>query len=164
MTRHFSHNVYFFLLPTLFVPRVPYSVPEIYFMYINWQDAGIRTRFAATAARCATNELHTSLSATHIPSELHMLPWWATHIPELYTHPCELHTSLWATHIPVSYTHPYELHTSLITYILLNIGHKKCLKGKWVDKGFHNEKRGLFTGMDRKSAYLPGWIGKFIFI
>ena len=44
-----------------------------YFMYNIWQDAGIRTRVAATAARCATNELHTSL--------------WATHIPMSYTHP-----------------------------------------------------------------------------
>ena len=26
-----------------------------------WQDAGIRTRDSATAARCAANELHTSL-------------------------------------------------------------------------------------------------------
>ena len=66
LTRHFSHNVYFFILPTLFVPRVPYSVLGIYFMYIIWQDAGIRTRFAATAARCATNELY-----THIPHEPH---------------------------------------------------------------------------------------------
>ena len=30
-------------------------------MYNIWQDAGIRTRDAATAAKCATNELHTSL-------------------------------------------------------------------------------------------------------
>ena len=30
-------------------------------MYNIWQDAGIRTRVAATATRCATNELHTSL-------------------------------------------------------------------------------------------------------
>ena len=38
-----------------------------YFMYSIWQDAGIRTRVAATAARCVTNELHTSLmSYTHL--------------------------------------------------------------------------------------------------
>ena len=30
-------------------------------MYNIWQDAGIRTRVAATAASWATNELHTSL-------------------------------------------------------------------------------------------------------
>ena len=30
-------------------------------MYNIWQDAGIQTRVAAFAARCATNELHTSL-------------------------------------------------------------------------------------------------------
>ena len=162
--------MYFFF--NSFVPRGRVRSPprEFYLMYNIWQDAGNRTRFAATAARCATNELHTSLSATHIPSELHtsLMSYshpWAIHTSLVsYSHPYEQHTSLWATHIPVSYTHPYELHTSLITYILLNIGHKKCLKGKWVDKGFHNEKRGLFTGMDRKSAYLPGWIGKFIFI
>ena len=33
-------------------------------MYNIWQDAGIRTRVAATAAKCATNELH----STHIPN------------------------------------------------------------------------------------------------
>ena len=48
---------------TLFVPRVwrVRSLPQdFYFMYNIWQDAGKRTRVAATAARCATNELHTS--------------------------------------------------------------------------------------------------------
>ena len=52
------------LLKTLFVPRVkegPLSIPDFYFMYNIWQDAGIRTRVAANAAKCATNELHTSL-------------------------------------------------------------------------------------------------------
>ncbi len=29
-------------------------------MYNIWQDAGIRTQVAAIAAKCATNELHTS--------------------------------------------------------------------------------------------------------
>ena len=46
-------------IKTLFVPRVqegPLSVQSLYFMYNIWQDAGIRA-----AARCATNELHTSL-------------------------------------------------------------------------------------------------------
>ena len=43
---------------TLFVPRVPFSVPILYFNYNIWQDAAIQTRVAATAARCATNELH----------------------------------------------------------------------------------------------------------
>ena len=44
------------LFVTLFVPRVkegPISVPSFYFMYSIWQDAGIRTRVVATAARCA---------------------------------------------------------------------------------------------------------------
>ena len=52
----------------LFVPWFPFSVLGflLYCMYNIWQDAGIRTRVAATAARCATNELHTSLmSYTH---------------------------------------------------------------------------------------------------
>ena len=34
---------------------------DFYFMYDICQDAGIRTRAAATAAMWATNELHTSL-------------------------------------------------------------------------------------------------------
>ena len=33
-----------------------------YFNYIIWQDVGIRTRVAGTAAWYATNELHTSLN------------------------------------------------------------------------------------------------------
>ena len=33
-----------------------------FLLYVHWQDAGIRTQDAATAASCATNELHTSLS------------------------------------------------------------------------------------------------------
>ena len=35
------------------------------FMYNIWQDAGIRTRYAATSARYATNELNTSLNELH---------------------------------------------------------------------------------------------------
>ena len=34
---------------------------DFHFIYNIWQDAGNRTRVAAIAARCATNELHTSL-------------------------------------------------------------------------------------------------------
>ena len=37
----------------------PLSFRGLHFLYNVWQDAGIRTLFAATAARCATNELHT---------------------------------------------------------------------------------------------------------
>ena len=47
---------------SLFVPRVRRvrSPPRDFnFMYDIWQDAGNRTRVTATAARCATNELHT---------------------------------------------------------------------------------------------------------
>ena len=47
-------------LYTFFVKEGPLSVPGFYFMYNIWQDAGIRTRVAATAARCAANELYTS--------------------------------------------------------------------------------------------------------
>ena len=73
-------SVYKFFL-SLFVPRVkegPLSVQSFYFYYDDlyrysiWQDAGIRTRVAATAARCATNELHTPLMS--------------------YTHPCISYT------------------------------------------------------------------------
>ena len=35
---------------------------DFYFLYNIWQDVGIWTRVAATAARCATYELHTSLN------------------------------------------------------------------------------------------------------
>ena len=49
-------------LYTFFVKEGPLSVPGFYFMYNIWQDAGIRTRDSATAARCATIELQTSLS------------------------------------------------------------------------------------------------------
>ena len=54
-----------FCFYTLFVPRIkegPLFVPSLNFIYSIWQDAGIRTRVAATAVRCATNELHTSLN------------------------------------------------------------------------------------------------------
>ena len=40
---------------------------DFYFMYNIRQDAGNRSRVPATAARCATIELHTSLRAIHIP-------------------------------------------------------------------------------------------------
>ena len=90
----------------LFCSQVPVLPPRIftlctiqYTKYSIWQDAGIRASVASTAARCASNELHTFL--------------WATYIPMSYTHPYELHTSLWAKHIPKSNIHPYELHTSL---------------------------------------------------
>ena len=36
-------------------------------MFNIWQDAGNRTRVAATAARCATNELHTFLALALLP-------------------------------------------------------------------------------------------------
>ena len=114
-----TRNFFFKPLFVLFVPRfsrVRSPSRVFYFMYYIWQYAGIRTRVAATAARCAINELHTFLmSCTHL-YELH-LSLWAQHIPnELhtslmsYTHPHELHASL------MSYTHPYELSTSLMSY------------------------------------------------
>ena len=54
----------FFLKLFLFpgVRRVRSPPRDFYFMYNFWQDAGNRTRVAATASRCATNELHTSLN------------------------------------------------------------------------------------------------------
>ena len=55
-----------------FFPRVPYSVSGFYFMYNIRQDAGIRTRVAATAARFAINELHTSLQTDNC--ELRSMP------------------------------------------------------------------------------------------
>ena len=52
----------------------PPSVLGFNFMYIQYrQDAGIRTRDAATAARCATNELHTSLKINIMRSR-HFMP------------------------------------------------------------------------------------------
>ena len=42
--------------PTLFDPRVPFTAVGV---IIFLQDAGDRTRVTASAARCATNELHT---------------------------------------------------------------------------------------------------------
>ena len=52
----------------LFFPSVPYFVPGFFTSctgtYNIWQDAGIRTRVAVMAARCATNERHTSLVIT----------------------------------------------------------------------------------------------------
>ena len=58
-------RIYFvklFLFPGL--RRVRSSPRDFYYtcMYNIWQDAGNQTRAAATAARCATNELHTSLN------------------------------------------------------------------------------------------------------
>ena len=56
--RYFSHNwPAGSVLKTLFIPRGPLSIPD--------SDAGIRTRVAATAARHATDELHTSLDELH---------------------------------------------------------------------------------------------------
>ena len=55
---NFFENFYFVFCPK--VKQGPLSVPGFYFMFNIWQDAGIRTRVAATAAKCATNELHTS--------------------------------------------------------------------------------------------------------
>ena len=58
---HFAHGP----------PRVkegPFSV-VYYFMVNIRQDAGIRTRYSNTAARFATNELHTSLT-----NKLHQIP------------------------------------------------------------------------------------------
>ena len=60
-----THNFFFRqVVKTLSIPRIKegsLSVPGFYFLFNIWQDAAIRTRVAATAARCATNELHTSL-------------------------------------------------------------------------------------------------------
>ena len=52
------------LFYTLFVHREGGSTfrPELNFMYSIWQDAGVRTRVAATASRYATNELHTHIT------------------------------------------------------------------------------------------------------
>ena len=53
-----------FFVFSFFVPKVkedPFSVSSFYFMYNILKDAGIRTRVAATTAKCAANELHTSL-------------------------------------------------------------------------------------------------------
>ena len=56
--RYFSHNwPAGSVLKTLFIPRGPFSIPD--------SNAGIRTRVAATAARHATDELHTSLDELH---------------------------------------------------------------------------------------------------
>ena len=58
-----------------FVLRVkegPLSPRVFYFMYNVWQDAGKRTRVAATIARCATNELHTSLNFSATTFELYL--------------------------------------------------------------------------------------------
>ena len=58
----------FFLFPGL--RRVHSPLWDFYFMGYNiWQDAGNRTRVIATAARCATNELHTSLMSYTLPSK-----------------------------------------------------------------------------------------------
>ena len=54
----FNEKIFFF--PNSFCSQGPVLRPGIfYFMDNIWQDAGIRTQVAATAARCATNELHT---------------------------------------------------------------------------------------------------------
>ena len=59
----FQHRDFF---QTLFTPRVKKGPLSVLVFLIKvlvhyWQDARIRTRDAPTAARCATNELHTSL-------------------------------------------------------------------------------------------------------
>ena len=52
----FNEKIFFF--PNSFCSQGPVLRPGIfYFMDNIWQDAGIRTQVAATAARCATNEL-----------------------------------------------------------------------------------------------------------
>ena len=62
-------QIYLFFVPGLsWVCSPSYRLCLLYVQF--WQDTGIRTRDAATAARCATNELHTTLSYTH-PYELH---------------------------------------------------------------------------------------------
>ena len=62
---NFDDRVFFFFFFFCLFPgfrRVRSPLRNFYFMYNIWQDARNRTRIAATAARCATNELHTSLS------------------------------------------------------------------------------------------------------
>ena len=39
---------------------------------IHFEDAGTRTRVVATAARCASNELHTSLNNSYVKSVIHI--------------------------------------------------------------------------------------------
>ena len=51
--------IFFFQLFLFPCSRTPSR--DLYFMYNIWQDAGIQTPVAATAARCAPNELHTSI-------------------------------------------------------------------------------------------------------
>ena len=53
------YNIYFFQL--FLSQRYGGSALSARFVLnlLYWQDAGIRTRIAATAARCATIELHT---------------------------------------------------------------------------------------------------------
>ena len=55
----------FFLFPCLRRVRSPSRVYTLCIQYSIWQDAGIRTRVAATEARCTTNELHTPLNELH---------------------------------------------------------------------------------------------------
>ena len=103
------------------------SFPSFHFMYIIWQDAGIRAPNCCDRSQVcyqwATHilpmsythpfELHKSLDELHKSlDELHTF-LWATYIPMSYTHPYELHISLWTSHTPMSYTHPYKIHTSL---------------------------------------------------
>ena len=45
-------------------------LPGFYFMYNIWQDAGIQTRVAATAARCATHELQTFPAQSQTPRSI----------------------------------------------------------------------------------------------
>ena len=59
---HFS---LFFIYSCPKVKEGPLSPRDFYFVYNIWQNAGNRTRIAATAARCATNELHTSIPVSN---------------------------------------------------------------------------------------------------
>ena len=54
-------HIYLLFLKLFLFPGSHTPSRGFYFMFNIWQDAGNRTRVAATAARCATNELHTSL-------------------------------------------------------------------------------------------------------
>ena len=57
-----------FFFSTLIFPRIGSALRPRFLIYVQyWHDAGILTRVDATAARCATTRLHTSLmSYTHI--------------------------------------------------------------------------------------------------
>ena len=63
--------------PAFTFPGSRTPLPGFYFSYNIWQDAGIRTRVAETAARCATIELHTSLSCIYkcCLRRCFLIPW-----------------------------------------------------------------------------------------